>query len=143
MTSWWVIPFIIIRCLLCLSSFFISNFILSYISIAIPAFLWMSFVGASPFTLSLRALCLSLYLSWISRMQHIIGSCFLIYPTALPFGEFSTFTFRWLIMYKVILQLFYILFSGYSVFQLFLFPCVYVFCFSVVVFYDFLPFLFF
>ena len=94
-------------------------------------------LGVSPSIPSLLAYVLSLELKFVFWKQHIIGSCFLIYPATLCLliGEFNSFTFRvtidrWglsTVILSFVLWMFYI-----SIF----FVCISVCHFVLVVFYD-------
>ena len=116
--------------------FFGLKSILADKSMATCSFFWLPFawkVLFHPFTLNL---CLSLELRWVSWRQYIVGSYFLIQPATLLIGEFNPFTFRVIIdkwgLGTALLSLVF----GCSLSPLFLFPCVSVCHFSLVVFYD-------
>ena len=115
--SWWILPLSIMKWPS--GSLFVALFvksILSYMSIATPAFFSCPFawkICFQPFTFRL---CKSFVLRWVSCRQHMCGSCFLIHSTilCLLIGAFNPFTFKVIIDRYLFIAIFLYLCSSRS-----------------------------
>ena len=138
MSFWWIVhfSFLNVHLFLFLPLFILRSF---YLSIATPTFLWMPFAWSIYLPpLHLEPVCLW---SWDGSLEGSIelGLIFKIHAVSfhLLIGEFSPFKFRVIIDIWRLLLPFSVLFSDCLVSPLFLFLCVSVSFFSlVVVFYN-------
>lgn len=97
MFSWWIVPYIIIKCssLSFITFFYLKIYFVCYkychTTFLLVPFAWN--IIFHPFALSLY---LSLKMRWISCRYYVVGSCFLSHFTTLCLliSEFSWFTFR-------------------------------------------------
>ena len=104
MSSWWILPLSIMKWPS--GSLFMAllwKSILSYMSIATPAFFPCPFawkICFEPFTFSV---CTSFVLRWVSCRQYMCRSCFLIHSAilCLLIGAFHPFTFKVIIDRKL------------------------------------------
>ena len=111
----------------CLLLLFCLKSIFAWYEYGLTTFFWLSFACHSFSILSLWALCLFLKLNCVSWRQHVVESCFLIYPVTpcLLIGEFSWWIqlpLGWSLIDEYLVLPFCLLFSGCSMSPFIYFP---------------------